>query len=81
MTTINDGGPAFPSTIQYFPDDKNANEEQGMTLRDWFAGQAMQGLIASPRGPANGGTVTDSWVAENAYIVADAMLKAREVKP
>jgi hypothetical protein len=22
--TINDGGPAFPSTIQYLPDDKNA---------------------------------------------------------
>jgi len=78
--TIKDGGAAFPSTIQYFPDDKNADEEKGMTLRDHFAGLAMQGLIASPRGPANGGTITDSWVAENAYIVADAMLKAREAE-
>jgi hypothetical protein len=73
MSTINDGGPAFPRPM--------VAAAPGMTLRDWFAGQAMQGLIASPRGPVNGGTVTDSWVAENAYIVADAMLAAREVKP
>ena len=46
--TIKDGGPAFPGTIQYFPDDKNADEEKGMTLRDHFAGLAMQGLFAEP---------------------------------
>ena len=54
----------------------------GMTLRDYFAAKAMQGLIASPRMPApahHGVTdVTDSMVADLAYKMADAMLKARE---
>ena len=77
--TINDGGPAFPSVGEGFGNPSYS--APGMTLRDWFAGQALQGLIASRCGPANGGSVTDSWVAENAYIVADAMLVAREVKP
>ena len=44
----------------------------GMTLRDYFAAKAMQGLLASdvyaPR---------DKF-AENAYAMADAMMKARE---
>jgi len=74
--SINDGGPAFPSTIQYFPnDDKSANEEQGMTLRDWFASQALvsMGLEYTDECHAS--------VAECAYRYADAMLKAREVKP
>jgi hypothetical protein len=76
MSKINDGGPAFPSTIQYFPDDKNANEEQGMTLRDWFASQAMAGLVPYV---VKGATFEN--VAEDAYKAADAMLRAREVKP
>jgi hypothetical protein len=66
--SINDGGPAFPSTIQYFPDDKNANEEQGMTLRDWFAQTPPHGAQNITRYEAR-------------YIHADQMLKAREVKP
>ena len=53
----------------------------GMTLRDYFAAKAMQGLIASPRMPApahHGGTdVTDSMVADLSYKMADAMIKAR----
>jgi len=54
----------------------------GMTLRDYFAAKAMQGLIASPRMPspaAQGGfDVTDVMVADLSYKMADAMLKARE---
>jgi hypothetical protein len=71
--TIKDGGPAFPSTIQYFPDDKNADEEKGMTLRDHFAGLAMQGLLT--RKPMSGAEQ-----AHEAYKIADAMLKAREAE-
>ncbi len=45
MTTINDGGPAFPmsydNSLAYtYPSHK------GMTLRDWFAGQALAGLLS-----------------------------------
>ncbi len=54
----------------------------GMTLRDYFAAKAMQGLIASPRMPspaAQGGfDVTDVMVADLSYKMADAMLKARQ---
>jgi hypothetical protein len=69
---IKDGGPAFPSTIQYFPDDKNADEEKGMTLRDHFAGLAMQGLMDA--------AMPMSEIAKEAYLMADLMLKAREPK-
>jgi hypothetical protein len=79
MSTINDGGPAFPSTIQYFPDDKNANEEQGMTLRDWFATHATDADIAAIQNPPHGAQNISRYEAR--YIHADAMLRAREVKP
>jgi hypothetical protein len=49
-----------------------------MTLRDWYAGLALQGLIS-----ANGPNQIGAWpmYAECvAYKVADAMLKAREAK-
>jgi hypothetical protein len=49
-----------------------------MTLRDYFAAKAMQGLIASPRGTPDGSDATDVYYAKCAYLMADAMLKARE---
>ena len=42
----------------------------GMTLRDWFAGQA---LASGGSAPSNDGTAT--WC----YEMADAMIKAREI--
>jgi hypothetical protein len=65
------GGPAFPHS-------RLGSDHDGMTLRDYFAAMAMQGLIASPRGPADKSDPTDSWVAQTAYLVADAMLKERD---
>jgi hypothetical protein len=44
----------------------------GMTLRDYFAAKAMQGILADPNTPE----IMD--IAGAAYEVADAMLKARE---
>jgi hypothetical protein len=70
MTTIDDGGPAFPRPM--------VAAAPGMTLRDWFAGQALAGLLAC--GEAHD-EHTDSVTAGAAYKMADAMLKAREVKP
>jgi hypothetical protein len=68
MTTINNGGPAFPKHGYEGPD--------GMTLRDWFAGQALAGLL---RDGIDVHGIDDS--AYLAYEMADAMLKARGVKP
>ena len=45
-----------------------------MTLRDFIAIFAMQGLIASPVQPQSGAEM----YARDAYTIADAMLKARE---
>jgi hypothetical protein len=48
----------------------------GMTLRDYFAAKAMQALIIA-NGPApQGGWPT--YAERTAYLVADAMMKARE---
>jgi len=65
--------PAFPLTSD-FVNPKSA----GMTLRDYFAAKAMQGML-SANGDANGFLeYEEKTVAKNAYKLADAMLKARE---
>ena len=46
--------------------------EQGMTLRDYFAAKAMQALISRKDFEFE----DSAW--ENAYDMADAMMKARE---
>ena len=76
MKELNDGGPAFPTTETDAP---HLNARPGMSLRDWFAGHAMQSMLHSEIGKSGWATVHG--VASDAYKVADAMLKAREVKP
>ena len=49
------------------------NMNTGMTLRDYFAAKAMQGLISEP---SIQGTIEE--FAHRAYAIADAMMKARE---
>ena len=65
-----DGGPAFPT-------DNHPLEKLhgGMSLRDWFAGQAVNGLYAGL--PEDMGMTPDQ-AAQQAYEIADAMLKARQ---
>jgi hypothetical protein len=53
-----------------------------MTLRDYFAAKAMQGLISCPDWRENVGEEegidASDCTARAAYMMADAMLKARE---
>ena len=62
--------PAFPVGLEAFGEDKT-----GMTLRDYFAAKAMQGMFASQ---GNMLVVTKEYLAETSYEYADAMMKARE---
>ena len=72
--SIENSRPAFPTIKWERDEDGNLypNESEGMTLRDHFAGLAMQGLFAE--GPC----VVMKNIAADAYNMADAMLKARE---
>lgn len=73
-TEIDDGGPVYPS-------GKAADHEHferyalhtGVSLRDHFAGLAMQGLLASD---TEFQTLSDS-IAVLAYEQADEMIKRR----
>lgn len=82
MSKIDDGGPAFPHTIKN-DDGSHFFTSGGMTLRDWFAGQALAGLTAHPQcGPIGEGTEDTrertGVLALEAYYAADAMLAARK---
>ena len=63
-----DGGTAFPAETML-------GYEEGMTLRDYFAAKAMQAMLSSPNCPMG---VEESALAKQAYITADALLRARE---
>ena len=82
---ISDGGPAFATTATATSiarrDDgssilTNYGSSAGMSLRDYFAAAALQGLLADSEREAS---CKD--YANHAYLCADAMLKAREDKP
>jgi hypothetical protein len=82
---MNDGGPAFPSKSQGFV-DMGAHgeavvryaETPGMSLRDWFAGQALQNLFRYNKSRQLISEPED--VALRAYMFADAMLAQRNEK-
>lgn len=74
-----DCGPAFPTTTEH---GFNCGEP-GMTLRDYFAAKAMVASYAEYCAHANVQGYEEGWkvgVALDSYEMADAMLKAREVK-
>jgi hypothetical protein len=63
------GGPAFPG-FDYI-DQYGKKNPEGMTLRDYFAAKAMQALLGYEES-----TLEND--AQVSYMMADAMLKARE---
>lgn len=75
------GGFAFPGTLAM--PEGGIFESAGMTLRDWFAGQALVGMNASPAlleavtGPDAGAGRHNDRLARSAYRQADAMLAER----
>ncbi len=75
-TPINDGGPAFP----LISEDHRAIRHIGLSLRDYFAAAALQGMLSDP----NNCTALPE-TAMYAYRSADAMLieraKTTENKP
>jgi len=95
MSEVNTGGPAFPETRVVLEQQQGGVHAvktylPGLTLRDYFAGQAMQGNLAT-------GVMDKCWasnfyklpddeltdklfkmVAMTAYMHADAMLKERD---
>ena len=74
MSTINDGGPAFP--LQSIGPEF-APGYAGMPLRDYFAAKAMQGFCA--REVSIECSADD--IADDAYEIADAMIAARKRNP
>jgi hypothetical protein len=70
MSALN-GGPAFP----WREEDGAGGYDQhvGMSLRDWFAGQAMNGFISA----STNRDVLSKLSAQMCYDMADAMLAVR----
>lgn len=67
MNERNDGGPAFPSVRSYF-------DYEGMTLRDWFIGQALAGLLSNPNLESDD---YDGYADNLAETIADSILARR----
>jgi hypothetical protein len=70
---MNTGGPAFPHSYEVMP-DRELHTYFGMTLRDYFAAKAMQGMLAND---IECGPEQVPIIVASAYVLADAMLKAR----
>lgn len=69
------GGATFPASGR--PGKQHLSQE-GMTLRDYFAAKAMQGILSNNSMIDTATESTFEWVTKNAYQLADAMLRARE---
>ena len=73
---IETGGPAFPHS-------RLGSDANGISVRDYFAAKAMPSCYAEYCAYANARGYSEDWkmgVALDSYAMADAMLKAREVK-
>lgn len=70
----NDGGPTFPHQFESAQGHPRFEESTGMSLRDWFAGQALAGLHANPIWD----DASHATAAQVCFDAADAMLAQRE---
>jgi hypothetical protein len=72
MTDKPTGGPAFPRS------DNVSNSNSGMTLRDWFAGQALAGFMAGYYANSDSCGFSTEDIARLVIEQADAMMEARK---
>lgn len=82
MSEKDTGGPAFPVPMFSIGHAKYEAQQQGLTLRDYFAAKAMQGLMTRKEQGGFDFAVYEKdamRVALWAYDLADEMLKARKV--
>lgn len=75
------GGPAFPTPSGWNSHGEWVEAEaqaEGMTLRDYFAAKAMQGMLANPdlKDSVFQG-VEHGFLEKSAWAIADAMIKER----
>jgi hypothetical protein len=80
---INDGGPAFPVLPPLGPDGTSAvgypYVASGLSVRDYFAAKAMpQVLVQCASDTRNPGESIEDYFARRAYLLADAMLRAKD---
>lgn len=89
--TKEQGGPAFPSKIENISDKsltgfngedirpRGFSAYPGMSLRDYFAAKALQGMLSYPGNDQWGDYAKMGFglAAETAYNYADAMIEAR----
>jgi len=60
--------------------ERTHHVNEGMELRDWFAGQALNGELACQDNSSFWQDIYIGRLAARCYLIADAMIKAREVK-
>jgi len=83
---ITEGGPAFPHKPMKWDSDADAYvpdhdfHGHGMSLRDYFAAKALVGLLAAHEGnfTYQQGQLDLTDFAQDAYFLADTMIKARK---
>ena len=69
--------------MKAFPSPYAVDEHGGMDLRDYFAAQAMQGMLSHSgilgKSYGKGADLDDANGAERAYKIADALMRARKL--
>jgi hypothetical protein len=83
---MNDGGPAFPQSETANGNPmyaEHGDHSGGMSLRDWFAGQALAGILGDGHSCWDSSVLQGNarQIALRAYEMADAMFEVREGDP
>ena len=69
----NTGGQAFPVQFDFVNQIDDLSRQEGMTLRDWFAGQILCGTSFWDIKEND-----TEYIARRCYEIADAMIKERD---